>query len=145
MNSHKNVSLTPRGRALLVKTVTRQGCKIAAEAAFVSPRTAARWHRRHQLEGAAGLLDRSSRPHRSPKRTSADKVERTCALRRNHRLAYTQIGERVGLSKSTVARLCGQAGLNKLPGVQDVEPVRRYERHRPGRAASLGHEEARAL
>ena len=137
MNSHKNASLTPRGRAHLVKTVTSQGCKLAAQAAGVSARTAARWHRRHQLEGAAGLLDRSSRPHRSPKRTSADKAERTCALRRNHRLTYTQIGERVGLSKSTVARLCGQAGLNKLAGVQDVEPVRRYERDRPGELLHL--------
>ncbi|MGQ3051244.1 MAG: leucine zipper domain-containing protein, partial [Roseateles sp.] len=62
MNSHKNASLTPRGRAHLVKNVATQGCKLAAEAAGVSRRTAARWHRRHALEGPTGLLDRSSRP-----------------------------------------------------------------------------------
>jgi len=137
MNSHKNASLTPRGRAHLVKNVAAQGCKVAAEAAGVSRRTASRWHRRHALEGPAGLLDRSSRPHRSPRRTPANKVERVCALRRNHRLTYAQIAERLNLSKSTVARLCSQAGLNRLPGVQDVQPVRRYERDKAGELLHL--------
>lgn len=137
MNSHKNASLTPRGRAHLVQNVAMQGCKVAAEAAGVSRRTASRWHRRHQLQGAAGLLERSSRPHHSPRRTPADKAERVCALRRNHRLTYVQIGERLNLSKSTVARLCARAGLNKLPGVQDVAPVRRYERDKPGELLHL--------
>ena len=111
MNSHKNASLTPRGREHLVKNIASQGTRKAADAAGVSTRTAARWKRRHQLEGVAGLRDRSSRPHRSPTRVGADKAERIVGLRRNQRLGYAQIAERVGVSKSTVGRICVQAGL----------------------------------
>jgi transposase len=43
----------------------------AAAAAFnISSKTAAKWVRRFQLEGFAGLFDRSSRPHHSPRRLS---------------------------------------------------------------------------
>jgi len=137
MNSHKNASLTPRGREHLIKNIHSQGPTKAAQAAGVSKRTALRWHRRHEREGTAGLRDRSSRPHSSPRRTAADKVERVQALRRNHRLTYTQIAERVGLSKSTVGRLCQQAGLGKLPIPQDSVPVRRYERATAGELLHL--------
>ena len=137
MNSHKNASLTPRGREHLVKNVASQGARKAAEAAGVSARTASRWKRRHQLEGVAGLRDRSSRPHRSPTRIGADKAERIQGLRRNQRLGYAQIAERVGVSTSTVGRVCVQAGLAKLPAVQNSVPVRRYEKDRPGELLHL--------
>lgn len=137
MNSHKNASLTPRGREHLVKNIGSQGSRKAAEAAGVSTRTAARWKRRHQLEGVAGLHDRSSRPHRSPTRIGADKAARIEGLRRNQRLGYAQIAERVGVSKSTVGRVCVRAGLAKLPSVQNSVPVRRYEKDRPGELLHL--------
>ncbi|MGE0441941.1 MAG: leucine zipper domain-containing protein, partial [Gemmatimonadales bacterium] len=35
----------------------------------LSTTTVRRWWRRYQAEGAAGLADRSSRPHRSPRAT----------------------------------------------------------------------------
>ena len=38
-----------------------------AEAIDLSTTTVRRWQRRYQAEGAAGLVDRSSRPHRSPR------------------------------------------------------------------------------
>ena len=134
MNSHKNASLTPRGREHLVKNIASQGIKRAAEAAGISARAASRWKRRHQREGVAGLQDRSSRPHRSPRRIDADKVERIEGLRRNQRLGYAQIAERVGVSKSTVGRVCVQAGLAKLPSMQNSLPVRRYTPRTNGKA-----------
>ena len=137
MNSHKNASLTPRGREYLVRNIVSQGTRKAADAAGVSTRTAVRWKRRHQIEGVAGLRDRSSRPHRSPTRIGADKAERIVGLRRNQRLGYAQIAERVGVSKSTVGRVCLQAGLAKLPSVQHGVPVRRYEKERPGELLHL--------
>ena len=108
MNSHKNASLTPRGREHLVKNIASQGARKAADAAGVSTRTASRWKRRHQLEGAAGLRDRSSRPHRSPTRIGSDKTERIEGLRRNQRLGYAQIAERIGAPRAVraVAQAC---------------------------------------
>ncbi len=61
MNTHKNASLTPKGRAHLIKEIARVGLMPAAEAAGISVRTARKWQRRHASEGAIGLLDRSRR------------------------------------------------------------------------------------
>lgn len=116
----------------MVKNIASQGISKAAVAVGISTRTAARWKRRHELEGVAGLRDRSSRPHRSPTRVDEHKVERIQGLRRHQRLGYAQIAERVGVSRSTVGRVCVQAGLARLPSVQDSVPIRRYEKERPG-------------
>ena len=62
MNIHKNASMTPKGRAHLVKEIARLGLKPAAAAAGLSVRTARKWQQRYAQEGSAGLLDRSSRP-----------------------------------------------------------------------------------
>ena len=136
MNIHKNASMTPRGRAHLVREIDRIGLKPAAAAAGLSNRTAHKWRRRWASEGASGLLDRSSRP-RCPRRSAASKVERAVALRRNQRLTYEHIAERVGLSRSTVARTCKAAGAARLPALQDAVPVRRYERQSPGELLHL--------
>lgn len=137
MNSHKNASFTPRGREHLINSIQTQGLGKAAKAAGISTRTARRWHRRFEEEGSAGLRDRSSRPLQSPRRTAPDKMQRVQALRANHRLTYAQIAERVGLSKSTVARICQQAGLSRLPIPQDSVPPRRYEKDSPGELIHL--------
>lgn len=132
MNIHKNASMTPKGRAHLVREIDRIGLKPAATAAGLSTRTARKWQRRYAQEGRAGLLDRSSRPLGCPQRSCASKIERAVALRRTQRLTYERIAERVGLSRSAIARACKAAGAAKLPALQDAPPVVRYER------ASLG-------
>lgn len=137
MNTHKNASLTPKGRAHLVSQIALIGLMPAAEAAGISTRTARKWQRRLVAEGAAGLLDRSSRPVCSPRRSDASKIERAVALRRTQRLTYAQIAERVGLSKSTVARACAGAGVARLPPLQQTAPVRRYERKTAGELLHL--------
>lgn len=132
MNIHKNASMTPKGRAHLVREIERIGLKSAAAAAGVSTRSAAKWRRRFALDGAGALVDRSSRPHRSPARSCPSKIERAVALRRNQRLTYERIAERVGMSRSAVARACRAAGLARLPALQEAVAVRRYERKSPG-------------
>jgi transposase InsO family protein len=132
MNIHKNASMTPKGRAHLVQQIDLIGLIPAAEAAGISPRTARKWHGRHAAQGAAGLLDRSSRPRRSPQRSDVTKLERAVALRRTQRLSYECIAERVGLSKSTVARACQAADVARLPALQPATAPRRYERKSAG-------------
>ena len=82
MNSHKNASLTPRGRAHLVQEIERIGLMSAAEAADISARTARKWRGRLASQGPDGLADRSSRPQRSPRRCPAAKLDRRhyCAV-----------------------------------------------------------------
>jgi transposase len=82
---HANAELGPAGRFALVQAV-EEGLSLRAAAAVcnVSPATAHRWwHRR--MDGdrqASALLDRSSRPHRSPRLLSAELQERICECRR---------------------------------------------------------------
>jgi transposase InsO family protein len=103
----------------------------AAEAAGVNRRTASKWKGRHQEGGEAALVDRSSRPHRSPRRTHPDVVEAILRLRRR-RQTGPQIASRVGLSPATVARVLTREGLSRLKNLDPKEPVRRYQRDRPG-------------
>ena len=84
----KNAFMTSKGRAHLVQQIDLIGLIPAASAAGISPRTARKWHGRHAAQGDAGLLDRSSRPWRSPQRSDATKLERAVALRRTQRLSY---------------------------------------------------------
>ena len=71
MNVHKNARLTPRGRERIVRQVASgQMPEAVAEAVGVRhcPRTVRKWVDRYRREGLAGLLDRSSRPHRLRRR-----------------------------------------------------------------------------
>ena len=68
--SHPRAKLTVEGRQLLVERVLGIGWTVpmAAEAQGCSPATGYKWIRRFAGEGLDGLKDRSSRPHRSPRR-----------------------------------------------------------------------------
>ena len=93
---HPNASLTPRGRAAMVKLVTDQGWPVAAAAERyqVDPKTVRKWRDRYLAEGPDGLLDRSSRPRRSPARTP----EQTAAEVRRLRVGYRWGPARLRLS-----------------------------------------------
>jgi len=132
MNVHKNARLTPVGRERIVRLVEGgQTPEAVAEAAGVCPKTARKWVKRFQAEGVAGLRDRSSRPHRLYRPTPVAVVERIEALRRR-RWTGKQIALEVGVSPATVSRVLKRLGLNRLKALEPVEPVRRYERERPG-------------
>ena len=84
MNVHKNAKLAPAGRALLVeRVVLSRERRAAVAAAFgVSARPVGKWVVRWQHEGPAGLVDRSSRPRRSPRQVAPRLVRRVERLRR---------------------------------------------------------------
>ena len=84
MDYHQNARLTIHSREQLAKIVVERGgtLKAAAAAFNVSTRTAAKWVRRYREQGGAGLRDRSSRPHSSPRSTFSSLLERVLALRR---------------------------------------------------------------
>jgi transposase InsO family protein len=132
MNIHKNARLTPRGRELLVRhIVSGQTLEAAARAASVCPRTARKWVARFLAEGVEGLQDRSSRPHRLYRPTPPEIVERVEALRRQ-RWTGKQIAAELDISPATVSRILKRLGLNRIAAIEPVEPIRRYEREKPG-------------
>jgi transposase InsO family protein len=128
--------LTVAGRLLLVTRVLVDGWSVsaAAQAQGVSRQTVYRWVRRFRVEGESGLVDRSCRPVRSPRRCAPMVEERVCELRRVHRWGPHRISYATGIPRSTVYRILCRAGLNRLEwfdrptGIR----VRRYERARPG-------------
>jgi len=132
MNIHKNARLTPARRIEMVRSVIEQGFEIVAAAAAqgVSEPTVRKWDGRFLL-GEVALLDHSSRPHCSPLRISEAKAMTILELRRR-RLTMERIARDVGCSVSTVSRVCARAGLSRLPSLEPTEPIRRYERSRPG-------------
>jgi transposase InsO family protein len=132
MNIHKNARQTPRGREWMVSLAARgQTPQAVSVAVGVCPRTVRKWLKRHESEGVAGLVDRSSRPHRLYRPTPQPVVERIETLRRQ-RLTGKAIAAEVGVSPATVSRILKRLGLNRLSALEPAEPVRRYERERPG-------------
>jgi transposase InsO family protein len=133
MKLHANAPLGPKGRAIMVRRVLEEKVTLteAAEAAGVSSRTACKWVARYRAEGEAGLVDRSSTPRRIHNTTPADRVEAIAALRRL-RLTGPEIAEILEMATSTVSAVLKRIGLGKLSRLEPEEPVRRYERSRPG-------------
>ena len=133
MRLHANARLTPAGRLLLCRRVCDQGRTLrqAAEAAGVSERTARRWLARYRAEGQDGLVDRSSRPLRSPRRTAPERERAIVGLRRTGMTA-AEIAQCLGMSARTCSRILRRAGLGRLRSLEPTEPVVRYERERPG-------------
>lgn len=132
MNIHKNARLTPFGRERLVRMIeSGQTPQAAARAAGVCPRTARKWWRRFKAEGVAGLQDRSSRPHRLNRPTPEPILAQIEALRRQ-RWTGKQIAAETGVSPATVSRILKRLGLNRIAALEPAEPVRRYEREKPG-------------
>ena len=132
MNMHKNARMTPLGRERMVEAVlSGQRPEAAARAAGVCPRTMRKWVDRFKAEGRAGLMDRSSRPKRLYRATPAAIVEQVESLRRQ-RFTGQQIAAELAISPATVSRILRRLGLNRIGGLEPAEPVRRYERERPG-------------
>jgi transposase InsO family protein len=138
MDIHKNARLTPRSRAELVRRilVEKQTPKAVATAFGVCAKTVCKWVERFLAEGEAGLLDRSSRPHRLHRPTPQAVIEEIERLRRQ-RWTGKQIAAETGVSPATVSRVLRRLGLNKLSALEPAEPVRRYERQNPGELIHL--------
>ena len=143
MRSHRNARLGFAGRLCLVQRVlTDSWSAPQAAAAFgVSERTVRKWLARYRTFGAAGLGDRSSRPHHSPRQLALWLEQRIRTLRQQRR-SGPQIADTLHLPLSTVGDVLRRLGLGRLPPVVPRPPIVRYERARPG---ELLHIDAKRL
>ena len=119
---HRNAPLTETGRLRLARCVVDDGWPLrrAAERFQVSPSTAHRWAERYRALGEAGMTDRSSRPHTSPRRTPS---------RTERRIIKVRVLRRWGL-----ARIAHLFHLNPPPGPDPLRPGPPHPprpRHRP--------------
>ena len=133
MNTHKNARLTYLRRLEMVQDLTEGGLSASEAGAKhgVSAVTARKWLGRYLAEGAAGLLDKSSRPDRSPRAIEPHVALAIVELRRKLFL-QARIASYMGVSKATVSRVLRRAGLSRLSDLGPQEPVQRYERDHPG-------------
>lgn len=132
MKLHANHRTCPSSRRLICRRVLEEGWTLqeAAEAAGCSVRTGAKWVARFRA-GDSELLDRSSRPRRSPSRLPQERVRAIEALRRL-RMTAAEISELLAIPLSTVSLWLKRIGLGKRSKLEPPEPPNRYERRRPG-------------
>jgi Transposase and inactivated derivatives len=131
---HANAKLGLAGRVALVRAVEDGFSLRAAAAAFrVSPATAHRWWHRW-LDGgreASALLDRSSRPHRSPRLLAPELQKRICDCRRKTGWGPRLVAGATGFAHSTVWKVLKRAGISRREPTSK-EPANRYEWPCPG-------------
>lgn len=127
MKLHGNAKTTPRTRALMIERVTVHGWtqSRAAEAAGVSVRTVAKWTARGRA-GDRMLLDRSSRPRRSPRQLAIETTAQVIALRQTRATSW-EISATLRVPRSTITRVLARAGLNRLGALEPPPVVQRYE------------------
>lgn len=150
--SHANARLNVFGRRTLVERVLaghRPG--EVAKQLNVSRTTVHKWVARFRAEGFAGLADRSSRPHRSPRQVPAELVARIVAARVSEHAGARELATVLGVPASTIGAVLRRAGLPHLADVDRLtgEVVRgrrhsgiRYEHREPG---SLLHVDVKKL
>src|SRR5438034_1800125 len=138
MMLHRNAKLGLAGRFALVQAIEGGMSMKAAAAAFsVSPATAHRWWHRWREASEHGratpvcLLDRSSRPHRSPRELAAELQERIGACRRQTGWGPRLVAAVTGCSQSTVWKVLKRAGISR-PERPPREPANSYEWSCPG-------------
>ena len=138
MNVHANAKLGPAGRLALTEAIAKGMTQRAAAAAFcVSPATAHRWwHRRRlastqELRSGAWLLDRSSRPRRSPRLLEPELQQRICECRRHTGWGPRLVAGATGQAHSTVSKVLLRHGISRPPR-PPKEPPNRYEWPCPG-------------
>lgn len=133
MNTHRSARTNQFSRALLVRRVRVEGQSVAQAAAQagISERTAYKWLARDRREGEPGLVDRTSRPFRMPRRTPPD-LERVIRELRGLRKTGAQIAAALNMPRTTVANVLKRLGLSRLPPVEAPPKIVRYEWPEPG-------------
>jgi transposase InsO family protein len=128
---HANAVLTVRQRQRVCDLVAT-GLTITAAALVVgcSRQTASKWVNRRRRGECLG--DRSSRPHRSPRRTSEAVEQAILRAREELREGPHVIGWGLGLAASTVHAVLRRHGRSRLVERSAREEVVRYERSSPG-------------
>lgn len=138
MGQHHRAKLGPAGRAQLVSVIDAGATFRAAAAAMnVAPATAHRWWCRFQAasieERRSGrwAWDRSSRPHRSPARTSDAVEQRVCEARRRTNLGPGRLAGIVGCPRSTVHAVLVRHGISRRRR-SERQTFKRFEWAEPG-------------
>ena len=139
MNTHPRAKLGPAGRVALVELIDRgMTFRAAAAALNVSPATAHRWWHRRRESGAlsdgatsAWFADRSSRPHRQPRRLSAVEEEPILRARRETNLGPGRLAGIVRRARSTIWKVLHRNGVSRRRR-GERQTFRRYEWSRPG-------------
>jgi transposase InsO family protein len=135
--------LTFHGRCLLIERIMgdRRPVSHVAKEMGISRQAAHRWVARFRAEGVQGLHDRSSRPHRMPRRTTDAVEAAVVAARRELRQGRDRIAEATGVPARTVSAILARHG---MPPIAVLDPVtgalirasrateHRYERAAPG-------------
>lgn len=140
--SHRNARTTFQGRLLIVARYRAGWPKAHIAAAMgISRKCVATWVGRFAAEGETGLLDRSSRPHSTPGRTSPQLEQQILDRRRRLRCGPDGISAELGVPARTVSRVLAR---HKVPALALLDPITgevikaskttavRYERARPG-------------
>jgi transposase InsO family protein len=132
MDIHKNARTTPHSRMLIIERLN-SGWTVpeVALALGVTGKTVRKWRDRCAAAGAAGLSDRSSRPHHSPTRLDSQAEDEIEALRRS-RMTGPAIARRLRRPVSTIGVVLRRRGLGRLTAVDPRPPIIRYQRDRPG-------------
>ncbi len=134
MSIHANARLGPAGRRELVRLIVDLGMSERQAAACLSTShcTGHKWKRRwleatrEQRASGTWALDRSSRPHRCPRRTSAE-IERMVCTGWGPRL----LAGETGVAHSTVHAILKRHGCSRAPRERRPSFVR-YEWPCPG-------------
>ena len=134
MYLHANAKLGLAGRLALVRAIEEgMTLKQAAACFSVSAATVHRWWHRW-LDGGrqvSALLDRSSRPQRSPRLLSLEMQEQICDCRRQTGWGPRLIAGATGFAHSTVWKVLKRAGISRRSAAVK-EPANSYEWPCPG-------------
>ncbi len=140
--AHRSARLSVFSRQLLVDRVVVLGKPVVmvANELGVSRATGYKWVRRYRAEGAAGLDDRSSRPHRSPRALSAEQVALILGARVSRRFGPHRLAYLTGHPRSTISDVLARAGMSRLDHADKLTgaPVRYVACH-PGALIHQDH------
>ncbi len=140
--AHANARTTVYARKLIVARVLaghRPG--EVAKQLGISRQTVYKWWGRWRTERGSGLADRSSRPHRMPRKTSPETAARILAARTKHHAGPVRLAASTGIAASTIGAVLTRAGMPRLAEVDRLtgellrgrrHSDRRYEREHPG-------------
>jgi transposase InsO family protein len=114
--AHRSARLSVFSRQLLVDRVIVLGKPVAMVASElgISRATGYKWVRRYRAEGALGLADRSSRPHRSPRALPPEQVALILGARVSQRFGPHRLAFLTGHPRSTISDVLTRAGMSRL-------------------------------
>jgi transposase len=109
MDTHKNASLTPKGREMMVRAVVDFGLSkgAAARQFHTTPKTVAKWIERFEAEGVDGLHDRSSWPH--PRQAKQGPAQRFLSA---HAAVFNTFGVQRHLTSASTHRTLRAAAMS---------------------------------